>query len=239
MNGWQIVLEYLRVLAWPLVVIFLLWRFKAQMGRLLDRLVSLKTPIGTAEFDRQARELSMEAQEAALEEVQFEQSPRDGEPKAASDASPSEQAAADMDDRPDETQSVGASPRQSGLPAYALRALTADEFQVYRDVAAADPATAVTGAWRRIEQFAHVALRAFGQVERWSTSTTMLKQLQEVGLGAHFLRVADELRRLRNSVAHGGTVEITPAGALDYIDAAERLADALVMLQIERPSSTQ
>lgn len=102
-----------------------------------------------------------------------------------------------------------------------------------RPLRAADPASAVQGAWRRIEQFMHLALRNYGQVERWSNATSMLKQLQEIGLGPHFIRVAEELRQLRNSVTHGGDIEITPAGALDYIDAAERLADALVMLQTE------
>lgn len=217
------------MLVWPLVVIFLLWRFKAQTGRLFDRLLSLKTPVGTAEFDRQAREVSIEAQGATLEESQPEQRPGDGDANVAPGSTPSEPDPVTTDGRPNETQSVDASPRQPGLSAESLRAWTADEFQVFRDVAATDPASAVAGAWRRIEQFANVLLHEFGQVERWSSSTAMLKQLQAMGLAQHFVQVADELRRLRNSAVHGGGVEITSAGALDYIDAAERLADALVI----------
>src|SRR5256885_15888674 len=100
-------LEYLRVLAWPLVVVFLLWRFKAQTGRLLDRLVSLKTPAGTAEFDRQAREVSIEAQGAELEEGQPDQRTGDGADAAAGSKPPETSGGS-----PDRDQQESASPKQ-------------------------------------------------------------------------------------------------------------------------------
>jgi hypothetical protein len=206
-------------------------------GRLLDRLVSLKTPAGSAEFEHQAREMAIDAREAVLEEAQPDHPSGDDEAEAVPNSTPSERAPEATNNRLGCGQPDSALPRQALLPADVLRPLTADEFLPYRATAAIDPTSAVLGAWRRIEQFMHLALRNLGQIERWPNATSMLNQLQEVGLGPHFVRVADELRRLRNSVVHGGDVEVSSAGALDYIDAAERLADALVMLQAEgRPS---
>ena len=228
MNGWQIVLEYLRVLAWPLVVVFLVWRFKAQAGRLFDRLLSLKTPVGTAEFDREAREVSAEAKDATLD-VEPERRAGDDETHGATGITPPETTATARD-RPNGAQPRNASRLPIGLSPASLQAWTASDFRVFRDVAAADPASAVLGAWRRIEQFAHLVIRESGQAERWSSPTSMLKQLREAGLPPHFVQIADDLRRLRNSAAHGGDIRITSAGALDYIDAAERLADAMAIL---------
>lgn len=64
------------------------------------------------------------------------------------------------------------------------------------------------------------------------------------GLSSHFIGVANDLRRLRNAVAHGG-MNVTIAGALDYIDAAEQLANSgngadernLVAVQTNAPES--
>ena len=231
MNAWQMGLEYLRVLVWPLVVVAILLLFKAQIEQLFQRLVTLRTPVGTAEFDCQAREVSIEAQRAQLEEAQPDQYPKNGEPMTKQPTPPvmpeTETAGEQVD---------GADRHHSELPADVYRAWTADEFLVFRELVSTDPSASVVGAWGRVEQFMRLTLSSYGQVEqrRWTT-TSMVTQLQEVGLGPHFARVAEELRRLRNSAAHGGDIEITPAGALDYLDAAERLADALVMIQAKRP----
>jgi hypothetical protein len=227
MDGWQVGLEYVKALVWPGVAVFFGWRFKTQAGRLLDRLISLKTPAGTAEFDRQARDVVIEAQAAEAKQVVGS----DNEGKVASKA-PSHIAQNGAAEEVDSSDGSNAREGRSVLPAEILRALTADDFEIYRNVAAIDPAASVMGAWRRVEQFMHLALRA-GQInQRWSNAMVLRGQLQELGLGSHFVRVADELRRLRNSVAHRSRdVNISAAGALDYVDAAERLSDALVMLQ--------
>lgn len=171
-----------------------------------------------------------------VEDHRREQPALDGETSGTPGPTPSRQAPTATDDRPSEGQQDGTSTEQSVLPPEMLRAWTADDFQVFRDIAALDPASAVSGAWRRIEQFSHVLLSYSGQTEPWRTPATMLRQLQEAGLTAHFVRVALQLRRLRNSVVHGGGAEVTTTGALDYIDAAERLADALAVLYATRSS---
>lgn len=233
MDGWQVGLEYVKALVWPGVAIFFGWRFKMQAGRLLDRLVSLKTPAGTAEFDRQARDVVIEAQAAeakqvasAMDEEQTEQTVSEETSDTTTGDDTVEKASSRNVRRGQSDESV--------LPAEMLKAWTANEFDVYRDVAAIDPAAAVMGAWRRVEQFMHLALRAREINERWPNATVILRQLQELGLGPHFVRVADELRRLRNSVVHSRDANISIAGALDYIDAAERLSDALMMFQARR-----
>jgi hypothetical protein len=234
MNAWEIGLQYVQTLAWPAVVIFFGLRFKAQAGRLLDRLTSLKTPAGSAEFDRQAREVATEAQAAEAKEigeaVDRSAVPQEEKPSTGSGAACGEQS----NDATDAPQTHNGVPAQPVLPAELLRAWTSDEFGPFREIAAIDPAAAVLGAWRRVEQFMHVALRTHEKNQPQTHYLALNRQLNEIGLGPHFVRVAKELRRLRNSVTHGQS-EITPAGALDYIDAAERLADALVMLQRRQP----
>jgi hypothetical protein len=89
-------------------------------------------------------------------------------------------------------------------------------------------------AWTRLEKFMHLTLREHGLNEPW-TGSRLTKQLDNLDLGPHFIEVANNLRRLRNQVTHDRNTNVSTKGALDYIDAAERLADALVIAQRRRP----
>jgi hypothetical protein len=103
---------------------------------------------------------------------------------------------------------------------------TADEFATSRNIAANSPEGAVLVTWALIEKSMHEALSEFINIDR-QPSSVMVGQLQRIGLGSQFARATDELRRIRNIVAHGTGGQISSTGALDYIDAAERAAGCL------------
>ena len=105
-------------------------------------------------------------------------------------------------------------------------AVTLLDFQNRLQLAETSPTTAVTVAWRMVEQAINVALK-ISPFHRLKMNG-LTKRLVESG---HFtdqqISVFQELNRLRNSVIHDGHYEVTHAAAINYIQAAVNLTNSL------------
>ncbi|MFI5978537.1 response regulator [Streptomyces sp. NPDC051452] len=60
----NLILNYIRALVWPAVVLFVVWRYQSHIGSLIPRIKSLSTPAGSVEFT-EARVLLDQATAAA------------------------------------------------------------------------------------------------------------------------------------------------------------------------------
>ncbi|MFF2009157.1 hypothetical protein ACFVWY_08800 [Streptomyces sp. NPDC058195] len=61
----KLVLEYVKVLAWPLTALGLVWALRTQIKDAFGRLTRVETPAGTAEFAQDVRDVRDEAEELA------------------------------------------------------------------------------------------------------------------------------------------------------------------------------
>ncbi len=201
---WKLLLEYIKVFAWPTVVLTLGLVFRKQLVRLARNIDSVETPIGGVTFQRQAEAV---AEEAA--EIEGEIAAEIGEPTRQTEPSP-EQSNAD-----DATQNEPAI-----KPVRFER-----EFATLLRVAQSDPTAAVLGAWRELE--AALADVIPPSNVRYTPGAMIKRAEMQGALPGSLARVAGDLRALRNRVVHEGDVRLTPEGAASYVTATQSVIDAL------------
>jgi hypothetical protein len=85
-------------------------------------------------------------------------------------------------------------------------------------------------AYRSVGKLARSTADLAGVAPQPAPLVDIVMALTEAGLSPEFVPVAHQLKALRDAVAHDG-VEISAKGALSFITAAERLADALLKLR--------
>lgn len=246
----ELVLEYIKVLVWPIVVAGLLTIFRAEIGNKIASLSRVSTPIGDADFDRDAKEVEELADRAAARQDRHSQPATKAIEDAPLGGAPSaEESATATDSGPDlpKAESANASGTRSsdgGESSIALRdrqmaalllAINAigspPDFGVARNVAMQSPSAAIMLAYTEVEKVARAAM-AITEVERPAARgnlTSIISSLARTGLEVEFVQVARELTGLRDRVMRGGSgEEVSRAGALDFIAACERLAEALI-----------
>ena len=57
MENAHLILDYIKVLVWPSIILFILLRYRGHLGALIPRIKSLSTPAGSIEFGEEARVL--------------------------------------------------------------------------------------------------------------------------------------------------------------------------------------
>lgn len=248
MDKAELVLEYIKVLAWPAVIGGALIAFRVQIGAKIESLSRVSTPIGDADFDREAKALEQQADAAAArQDAQRPPEPPEPGPDTELGGGPKQPtppsqppATAEAPENPLSTEEPEAHqepvPEPSAVEdAIALRAVvTAAEllnnrpdFETALEVSGTSPNAAVMLAYTELEKIARAAWTA----DRMEPAPPRLTVPQIVGdlggtLDPEFPRIARNLSELRNRVTHGDT-EVSTNGALDFIVACERLADVL------------
>ncbi len=92
----ELVLKYVQALAWPVVVLLLVWLWRKQLGNAMARLSRVETPAGSVEFAHAVMEVrgeaeALEAEALAIEAADDRPVVRQGEPDdpAPQEAAPS------------------------------------------------------------------------------------------------------------------------------------------------------
>ncbi|MFE1892130.1 DUF4145 domain-containing protein [Streptomyces microflavus] len=201
---WKLLLEYIKVFAWPTVVLTLGLVFRKQLIGLARNIDSVDTPIGGVTFQRQAEAV---AEEAA--EIEGEIAAELGEPTRQAE--------------PLSEQDVADAPARNQLPIKPVR--FEREFASLLRVAQSDPTAAVLGAWRELEA---ALTDVIPPSNVRYTPAAMIRRAEMQGvLPGNLARVAGDLRILRNRVVHEGDMKLTPEGAASYVTATQSVIDAL------------
>ncbi|MEU3253022.1 hypothetical protein [Streptomyces sp. NPDC006997] len=212
--SWQMALEYIRTLIWPIVVLTLGFTFRRQLASLFGRVESVETPLGTIAFEKQADAVAQEAAEIESEMANE---------LAAAQTLPEEK---DTERNPTEepTEKLKA----------ARPASSSSGFAEIFELAETETTAAVLAAWREVER----ALK--GAVAERGNRQVSPQTLYNKGLLTYELsRSVEDLRNLRNRVVHEGDILLTRSGARSYITAAERIVEALTLSQDPRFQALQ
>jgi len=232
----RLILEYLRVLAWPAVIAGAVWAFKGPIASKIESLKEAATPLVTASFfDNRAREVEERAEDVARDAVLSGNSETEDptlarprvlvSPEAGLDA-PQERGDLDLDDL------------QWLTLAYAEVAKT-NRFDGARLVAQGDSDTAVVLAWRELGQVARAALEI--EEMRPDSAAGLFEALKRLRFGSDFVATAQELNQLHYLI-YRGKDSVSPRGAADFIDACDHLARALsssALASLRHPSRSK
>ncbi|XVQ86191.1 hypothetical protein ACQP2K_01820 [Microbispora siamensis] len=217
----QLVLEYFKVLTWPLIVIVALLRFTPAIRNLLGRLSEISSPDGyTARFDRQAGEAAALAEGAVRTDAGENTDRTEG---------------ADDEDRDDTSDRVA---QRLGW----TKEDVAEWARVAARMARVRPVAMMLEAWSKLEDLLlrSAALWELGIGSRplsVGDLAGLLAQLQTRGLSPDFFRVGVELAVLReqlDKIIEEGRQPSTTS-AQDFIAACGQLMEALLGLQIRKP----
>lgn len=116
---------------------------------------------------------------------------------------------------------------RAGLPDAAVTptAIAAETEALAADLIAVSPRAAVLEAWTRLEA---AIRRSIGLTTTYRPAKMLTQILREKQLlGQDAIATIEDLRALRNQVAHNPQVELDPGQAREYIRLAERLVSAL------------
>jgi len=238
----ELVLEYLKALVWPLVVVGAVYAFRSQIAAKIGDLKEAKTPVGGASFfDRDARELEEKAADAAERQEDATAKPSEIETVPSSGA-----ASTPPTDGHDEVlRRREAIQRRIDKVAF-FRALStaADQlaappdFTAARSIAAAAPPAAVMLAYTELEKVARAAWTVSRmEAPRPSVNVpAIVRELAHVGgLETEFATLSRDLADLRNRLAHGlPGAEVSSVGALNFIAACESLSTALTQNAVSK-----
>jgi hypothetical protein len=212
---WRLILEYIRVLVWPSVTLSLGIIFRRQLGSLIRRIESARTPIGDATFRSQTEAIAGEVTEAEKDlSSEIEESNQGRVPDG-------------------ETSDIPHAP--SGLPPIDQRLAEFDNLVV---VARLNPISAVMAAWREVETTLRQILSpTLGP--RATVHETLKEATRRELLPPELVRSAEDLRSLRDNVAHSTETKIAARDAVSYVDVARRVAEALVVASTSLTSERQ
>lgn len=202
----KLILEYLRVLAWPLVIFIIMILFRSQLKEAFSRLRKADLPGGVSlDFSREveeARTLSKEVKREA------EQEHLGKERKVTS--IPSTEANARL-------IQLGLQPSPSGL-----------DITYYREMAGRDPNLALAGLRFEFEVIARNVAKGFKvNVNINEAPAILFERLLAAGaITRNQFELAISILRLCNAAVHGQLV--SRAEAEEVIDIAEVLADQYI-----------
>ncbi len=200
----KLVLEYMRVLVWPLVVITGILLFRSQLSAILWRLRKADLPMGVSlDFQQEIQEAKNLSQEVA-QQVEPSNLP---EEKKLRPSIPMTEANARM-------IALGLQPSPSGL-----------DMTYYRNLATQDPNIALAGLRIELDVLAKNLARGFKiETTHRDSGTRLLQKLRDFGaITMEQFQLAQKVFRLCNAAIHGQTVSREQAD--DVIDIANVLRD--------------
>jgi hypothetical protein len=223
----EMVLEYVRTLTWPAVVVTATVMFRRPIAKKIGGLKTLDAAGVKTTFESAAEALESKADDAAAQleaQIQARETPA-GPAKVPARAGKAARATTD-------SQSPTAEAVRVELARRAVENLDASRnLDTARRLAPVDPNAAVMAAYRQFEQGTRAASGVMGfQSDRTQGPLLLIEQL---GLDDELVQVVRELRRLRNAVTHSAE-DVTVAGALAYIAAIERVMEAVVGTVLSR-----
>jgi hypothetical protein len=235
----ELVLDYVRALAWPLIVLLLVYLFRSEIADKIKHLSKASTPVGTAEFDSKAAQVEQDAERAAEKVVEKDSElPKESTPKPRPTRPPDTTTREELaDEGPAEV-----SPRSRMALRSALRALIdAPDFGAAEEVVVSAPDAAVILAYRELEAIAQAGWTIEHLDDpRPRPGSMVLRDLARTDAFSEFAPVVAELSQLRNATAHSRTgAGVSPVGAKDYIDACRQFATAIhhrAMSKLRHPS---
>jgi hypothetical protein len=219
----ELVLEYVKTLTWPAVVIAATVTFRSPIAKKIGGLKSLDAAGVKTTFESEAEALESKADEIATQvETATYASAARRDAKQAETAQPRQ-----MAENYPPLESETAKAVQIALARRAIENLDeARNFDTARRLATVDPNAAVMAAYRQLEQGTRSASGLLGyQIDVRAQGSTLL--IDALGLDAELREVVRELRRLRNAVTHA-VEDVTIAGALAYVAATERVMQVVV-----------
>ena len=239
----ELVLEYVKALTWPAVVVAATITFRRPISKKIERLKTLDAAgvETTFESEAEAVESKADAKAAQVEAANDEVAARleatgDAEaPLETKQVGPGRAHHLTLDE-PGWSESTRAV--QEVLAKRATESLNeARNFDTARRLASVDPNAAVMAASRRFEQGIRAA---YGLMDRQSDNRTQdtANILVALGLDEELQDLVRDIRRLRSAVALM-VEDVTVNGAMAYIAATERAMAAVlgtVLSQLRPPS---
>jgi hypothetical protein len=199
----KLFLEYIKVLIWPSVVIFLVLLFYRQLSALLGRIKSANLPGG----------VSLDFNEAVQEIKKLSKEVEPPKPPKGSKKMPM----LPLTEANSKMLKLGLQPSPSGL-----------DFKRYRELAIQDPNLALAGLRIELETMLKNVAKGFNLSFSEKESTGMiLRKLQSAGnITLTQYELSSKVFNLCNMAVHGSRVSNTEANTV--IDIAETLADQYV-----------
>lgn len=191
----KLVLDYIKVAIWPSVALFVLLKYRVSISGLIARTRSLSTPAGSLEFAEEVRALR-ESVEA-----------QEGQPGEAG-ATPQSRADRSVFDTFREIALVAPEAAVMGAWLHVDRTLLAAVDQLYAD----------QGGWRSLMSNVRVSYRPPFPIE-------LARALEQKGWGSEWVRLVDDLRRVRNDAAH--QTAISPVTAREFVESCEAMVLAI------------
>lgn len=235
----KLVLEYVKVLAWPVFAASLLWILRGKIKEIADRLTRVETPAGSAEFAAAAAHVLDEVEEAALSSgtpnvvaasVEISADTR----LPAVDSETSEEPSTNPttpDERPTPARRGAALFYEFDHPSdadyltadAAARLIGGSPFDAAMQTVSVSPRGAVLEAWWRLDFLCREALSDHFRRETLPSNPRAVlprnptyRQLERLGLSESTLDTFTQLRELRNRAVHSGEV-ITRSAAEDFV----------------------
>lgn len=215
---WTLGVEYVKALAWPVVVIGLVLFFRTEIRQKIGQLKKADTPVGSAEFTQRVTEAADDAAEVA-EMAEKRKTKRPSAPSGDEHEPPTGvHIESDPGEQRDKVAAIG----------YAVSLLEEPtDFVEARSILPVSPSAAVMLAYIQLEKVVRGAWVAqeLRRPLRPEGVRKMLRDLSEAD--QQLYEVVDELTDLRNRVAHGQG-EPSHRDASTFIDACETVAATLV-----------
>jgi hypothetical protein len=238
MNTAELVLEYVKALAWPVVIGGAILLFRKQIAAKIKDLRGVSTPLGDATFDGEAKALEAKTERAAAhqEAITAITATTEREATKTADSEAATEARAELSDealvralqspQPSDTDWEREQRRFLAVSAAVAVLNEGPDFTTARDVATASPNSAVMVAYAELERVLRAAWTAtqMSAAEPPANLGTLVRSLSPTDDRAEFVEIAREIAELRNRVVHGAG-DVTVLGALDFIAACERMAE--------------
>lgn len=232
----KLVLEFVRVLAWPVVAVAALWIFGPNLRTVLGRLTEASWGGAAVKFAAEVKELGEEA-----ESVRDVHAPKPDSTLTNPTAGSEHDSRSPAPNPATEDRSHESGPAVSGgLPeeqilrmASALQELLNEpDFDAARELATTSPDAAVLLAFRELEGLARAALTV---MNLGVPPTTHGSRLVREASPPDARSLAMDLSRLRNLAAHrrGRSAEFE-SGARGYVDACANLGIAITGYALSR-----
>lgn len=199
----NLVLEYIKVLIWPCILVFLSFYFKDQVSGVFERLKSAKLPGGVSlemnDKIREVEELSSKVQESVSEKKQEHK----------------DKPAIPLNEANSRLIELGFRPSPSGM-----------DMDYYRDIANKDPNLSLAGLRIEVDILVKNLAKGFKVIfdEKRESGGRLLRKLLDRGaITNHQYQLATKVLSLCNKAVHG--VPVSQEQALSIIDSADVLID--------------
>lgn len=179
----QLVLEYIKVLVWPIIAIAIVLLFRKQLNVILLRLQKADLPGG----------LSINFREEIEEAKQLSKKVETAPPPEKSRGVPT----IPLTEANARMIAVGLQPSPSGL-----------DLSYYRDLVAQDPNLALAGVRIEVDVLARNLAKGFGiKIDSRDSGAMLLRKLYDSGaISTDQMRLTQKVLQLANAAIHGRTV---------------------------------